>query len=327
MSDFRDSDHPRGGGGLLREPHLRDDPAAFAALRGATVAATGLDEGDIEKDYYATQVLRSAIQPLPGVNGVIFKGGTSLQKGYGLIERFSEDVDLIVLIDETISASQKKKCLERLAKRAAQEVGGRYDAGTGGTGWQNARVHYDVAAQSLSGFASEGVLLEMGTRGGPDPHETRTVTSFMGATAPDAEEFADLRPFDVIVLAPERTAAEKLAFIHHRGVAEDFEVLQQGARHLYDLQALLNSEPMRTRLQQTSIASLMPDIDQRSERAGWPFTPRPEAGFASSPAFQPGNQAHDALRSGYETLGPVVWGALPSYDEAIDTIHRHAALL
>lgn len=66
----------------------------FAALLVATAQATGLNEQFVEKDYYVTEVLRI----VAGAYGekVIFKGGTSLSKGWALIDRFSEDVDLFV---------------------------------------------------------------------------------------------------------------------------------------------------------------------------------------------------------------------------------------
>jgi hypothetical protein len=58
---------------------------------GEHLAARGLRPALIEKDYYVTEVLR-VIATTVGVR-VIFKGGTSLSKGWNLIQRFSEDVD------------------------------------------------------------------------------------------------------------------------------------------------------------------------------------------------------------------------------------------
>ena len=52
----------------------------------------GLREAIIEKDYFVTEALR-IIEREAG-SQVIFKGGTSLSKGWGLIERFSEDIDI-----------------------------------------------------------------------------------------------------------------------------------------------------------------------------------------------------------------------------------------
>ena len=54
----------------------------------------GLREAIIEKDYYVTEALRIIEQEAGGK--VIFKGGTSLSKGWNLIQRFSEDVDIFL---------------------------------------------------------------------------------------------------------------------------------------------------------------------------------------------------------------------------------------
>jgi predicted nucleotidyltransferase component of viral defense system len=53
----------------------------------------GLSEQFIEKDYYITEILRIVSTRMG--ERVIFKGGTSLSKGWGLIRRFSEDIDLL----------------------------------------------------------------------------------------------------------------------------------------------------------------------------------------------------------------------------------------
>ncbi|MCY7413379.1 MAG: nucleotidyl transferase AbiEii/AbiGii toxin family protein, partial [Salinibacterium sp.] len=55
----------------------------------------GVSEQFVEKDYYVTEILRIVVvEQLDGK--AIFKGGTSLSKGWGLINRFSEDIDLFV---------------------------------------------------------------------------------------------------------------------------------------------------------------------------------------------------------------------------------------
>lgn len=64
-----------------------------AIIRAAQhFSARGLREAVIEKDYYVTEVLR-VIQQHAG-DRVIFKGGTSLSKGWDLVERFSDDIDI-----------------------------------------------------------------------------------------------------------------------------------------------------------------------------------------------------------------------------------------
>lgn len=61
----------------------------------------GVDPSFIEKDWYAVQllVLLSEFQGGRDVK-IVFSGGTSLSKGYGLIKRFSEDLDFILTVSE-----------------------------------------------------------------------------------------------------------------------------------------------------------------------------------------------------------------------------------
>jgi predicted nucleotidyltransferase component of viral defense system len=66
----------------------------------------GLDPSFIEKDWYAVQllVLVSELQGRGDLK-IVFSGGTSLSKGYGLIKRFSEDLDFILILPEGVSLS------------------------------------------------------------------------------------------------------------------------------------------------------------------------------------------------------------------------------
>ena len=66
----------------------------------------GVDPSFIEKDWYAVQllVLISKLKSSSDVR-IVFSGGTSLSKGYGLIKRFSEDLDFILTIPEVSSLS------------------------------------------------------------------------------------------------------------------------------------------------------------------------------------------------------------------------------
>lgn len=69
---------------------VHDDPE-FDDLLRIVAGRRGLAVGLVEKDYWVTHVLWSLHEF--GLE-VWFKGGTSLSKGFGLIERFSEDLDL-----------------------------------------------------------------------------------------------------------------------------------------------------------------------------------------------------------------------------------------
>ena len=60
-----------------------------------TGAKTGLPAFAVEKDWWVTQML-GIVFDLPYAESLVFKGGTSLSKGYNLIQRFSEDIDLAI---------------------------------------------------------------------------------------------------------------------------------------------------------------------------------------------------------------------------------------
>jgi predicted nucleotidyltransferase component of viral defense system len=78
-----------------------------------TSERTGLPPSAIEKDWWVTLALKTIFE-LPVSEHIVFKGGTSLSKGWNLIERFSEDIDLTIDrkyfgFDGDISNEQVKK--------------------------------------------------------------------------------------------------------------------------------------------------------------------------------------------------------------------------
>ena len=71
---------------------------AVTALSAQVSRETGLPAAHIEKDFWITEVLRGVVATAAAANvEVLFKGGTSLSKAFGLIRRFSEDVDVLVI--------------------------------------------------------------------------------------------------------------------------------------------------------------------------------------------------------------------------------------
>lgn len=314
---------PSGSGALLRS-----DPDAFDALRDATAGRLGLTGGVIEKDYWATEVLRAATSRIDGADALVFKGGTSLSKAFAIIERFSEDIDLLVVT--ALEGNPRKRLLRAIADRPSVSLGTVHTREREGRGYLNARYTHPTRARV--DFLAPGVLLEMGCRGGPAPNEQRQVESLMAAAAEGVatgarSDYVDLDAFEVTVLAPQRTLAEKLAFAHHRATVRDLDALQRGARHLYDIYRLLHHDQTLIALRDGAIAELMVDVDERSQAAGWGYTARPERGFAASPAFGTDPQIAEALKTGYAQIAPLIWGDRPKFDQLIACVHERAALL
>lgn len=68
----------------------------------------------VEKDYWITLILYNLANS-PYVDSVVFKGGTSLSKGYRLINRFSEDID-IAMIEENLRGNALKTKIRNIEK-------------------------------------------------------------------------------------------------------------------------------------------------------------------------------------------------------------------
>lgn len=101
---------------------LRDHPADLAAITSEASARLQLPLADIEKDFWVVELLRSIARPVED-GLLIFKGGTSLSKAYEIIERFSEDVDVLVAPREGLSGGARDRLLKAVATRAAEDMG------------------------------------------------------------------------------------------------------------------------------------------------------------------------------------------------------------
>ena len=145
--------------------------------------ARGLRPALVEKDYYVTEALRIIVQTAG--DKVIFKGGTSLSKGWNLIQRFSEDID-IFLDPESFHPTLGKNGIDRELKKLRDAVG-KHPALTfvqgesqtiGGFG-RNDRFSY----RQIFGGAGEvanRVLIEAGTASGREPTATVELRSHLG---------------------------------------------------------------------------------------------------------------------------------------------------
>jgi predicted nucleotidyltransferase component of viral defense system len=98
---------------------LVEDPGGVNALAARVAEATGIPASHVEKDFWVTEVLRGVAQQAARESvTVIFKGGTSLSKAYKLIRRFSEDVDMLVVLP-TKGVDARNPILKRLVGGAS----------------------------------------------------------------------------------------------------------------------------------------------------------------------------------------------------------------
>jgi len=224
---------------------------------------TGLPIQAIEKDWWVTLTLH-AIFSLPYSGSIVFKGGTSLSKAWGLIERFSEDIDLTLDKEYLgfkgdISISQIKKLrkvscsffgndfLNDLQKHLF-EIGLTKKEFTlksqDITDSDKDPLILELTYNSIiekSAYLSDKVLIEIGSRSLIEPCDKRDIQSIIGEKI--SEQSFSGKPFKVLTVSPKRTFLEK-AFLLHEEFSKPKDQIRNSrmSRHLYDLERLMDSE-------------------------------------------------------------------------------------
>ena len=284
---------------------LRASPNDLFALAGAAAEYLGIPQAAfVEKDYWVVELLRSVMRPpkLDPINGrpcsarALLKGGTSLSKAFGIIERFSEDVDILIVHEGLGQNARENRVLRPICDRARVALGltesdvllAEHTTGTA------RNVHYLYPVQISSAVIAPMVRLEMGIRGGTLPGTIRSqVRSYISAYVESAgidADFGELALVDVELIAPVRTLAEKLALLHHAAttaVNGDPRSLERAGRHFGDIARLLSDGSVLEALGEegSSIQKLAIDVESWSANSGWPYTPRPADGYGMSVAF------------------------------------------
>lgn len=85
--------------------HLHKDKNIYQEIVHVTADEMGIPEEYVDKDYFVSLLLKKIIKESPNI---IFKGGTSLSKCYGVINRFSEDIDITLSLTSNASNRDKR---------------------------------------------------------------------------------------------------------------------------------------------------------------------------------------------------------------------------
>ena len=320
---------------------LREEGADFEGAISRASEELGLAPLFVEKDYWVTQVLRALHARYPGA--FVFKGGTSLSKGYGLIERFSEDVDILVTPASGDSTKKREQLLQTLTQDVAGFLGVETIEGRPpGRGKHPHRADvlvYPRVVQSGVDVPVEnrGVLLETGYAGGEWPAEMVTITPLVNIAGIEPGEYADTEAITIRALKPARTLLEKISLLHDVATRWEQDATladERCGRHYYDVYRLLDHVPTRSALEdREDFAIILADMQvvSATHYGGW--TERPKDGYASSLAFsaEPGSELREWLEERYGDAAGLlpanVSGGWPSFSQVIKRVHQHAALL
>ncbi len=231
-----------------------------------TAAKIKLPVAAVEKDFWVTELL-NILFSLPYANKMVFKGGTSLSKVWGLIRRFSEDID--VAIDRSVFGVEgdvTKKQLKKLRKASsvfvrdvlvadismAVESAGLSDYvevradpdGEGDATYPEPRqihiIYKTVLPSAANSYLRDEVLLEVGARSLFEPTAQAEVESFVAGAFPHLTLNSSAKT-SVIAAIPEKTFLEKVFLLHELFTTSGCLNANRKSRHLYDLCKMLEA--------------------------------------------------------------------------------------
>jgi hypothetical protein len=228
---------------------LHENKTLFRQAVKFTADKMGIAAIYVEKDYWVTYSLYMIFNHEIGKD-TVFKGGTALSKCYNMIDRFSEDIDLVVLRREGESNNKltsKIKTIGEVVNAVLPEV--HIEELTQKMGMNRKTAHsYNKEFSGNYGQVRDVIVVEATWLGYYEPYTTKSVVSFIGQMMLDsnqskiAKEY-DLLPFELLVLEPTRTICEKvMSLVRFSYGAHPLDDLKKKIRHTYDLHQLLKED-------------------------------------------------------------------------------------
>lgn len=335
---------------------LAADPADRQDLFVGAGQRLGTAPQNIEKDFWVCWTLDALFNGPPSSGPrFLFKGGTSLSKGFGLIERFSEDIDITVFREdigeetsvealEAMSGKKRQAKLEAIKAACQAFIGGDLLAQlsatltdaiiAGGQEPGSSRVELDAddeSRQSLllwypsvtdasDGYIRKAVKIESGAKSALDPNAAHVVTPYIAADLSDL----DLCVGNVTIVDAERTFWDKVVILH--GLRRWFDarkVLRAGgqrvSRHYYDVHRLMAAG--------TGADALANPVLGRDcvAHARMFFNSRDlDLAHAEPGSFslKPTPEMITELRRDYGAMAGMIFGAVPPFDDVLATVQQ-----
>jgi len=314
----------------------------------ATANRLGTPIGNVEKDFWVCWTLNALYHERP-VTGprLLFKGGTSLSKAYGLIERFSEDIDITVFREdigeaipvedlEALSNKKRKAKLDAIQDACrtyitgplyeflsfqvaeATDGAGRIEIDEADPDGQTLLLWYPEVEPRDGAYVRPAVRIEFGAKSAIDPNRPVSIRPYIAEEA----RGLDLTVVNVTTIEAGRTFWDKVVIAHglrrwyeRRGVLR--QEGQRVSRHYYDLHCLLGSDAGRAALAKPSLGA---DCVRHARM----FFDRPDYDLASavsgSFAIAPIGDMIEALSRDYANTTAMIFGAPPEFTEILASV-------
>lgn len=314
-----------------------------------TAARLGTAVQNVEKDFWVCWILDALFNGMPASGPrLLFKGGTSLSKAFGLISRFSEDVDITVFREDigepaeaadlnALSGKQRRIRLDRIRAACQRYIGegmaaqlckiatrimptGRFrvDLDPDDPDQQTLLFWYPAVTAATGDYIRSAVKIEGGAKSALDPHEAATVTPYIADDLPDL----DMAVRNVTTVKPERTFWDKLIIVHglhqwHERRGELRRGGQRVSRHYYDVYRLL---------QHPDIEAWQADCDLARDCASHAklFFGSADLGLDTAVhgtlTLAPPLPMREAHARDYVAMGGMIFGPLPEIDDVLHAI-------
>ena len=311
-----------------RFPHERP---GFGKLVSAVAKVHGLQTPLVEKDYWITHTLWALENA--GFR-IYFKGGTSLSKAFGLIERFSEDLDIMIegsglpVVESWTSGGKPARASrieffqalgQQLRIPGAEVIP---NPGMRSRGWRHAvfEVRFPSrATESLPTAMRPYVQLEVG-RVRKNPSRDRLITSWIHdhiVSQPTGfDGSVDNRPTSIRCVLPQVTLLEKIEAIARRYTRSPFRPASF-VRHYEDVAAILGAYDLPGRHE---LRDLLRALRKEKAIRQWPNM--------GDPSLNPvEDDRWSALETTWRAIDPFYWGPRATLDECTQAIREFLASL
>lgn len=309
------------------------------ALFTNTAAKMGLTDAIVEKDFWVCFVLDYLFRRSKWKNDIAFKGGTSLSKAYGLIERFSEDIDII--LDWRILGYTKDEPWEKRSntkqdafnKEAGErteaflreefvpviladlqnEISDKVQCFVDPDDPQTIIVSYEHS------FKDKAILpvirLEIGALAAWTPAKPAKITSYAAEYYPRL--FSEPETV-VLTVLPERTFWEKVTILHREANRpENSKMPLRYSRHYYDLYCMAKTVVKDNALNDMALLQKVVEFKEKFYHCTWAGYEYAKRGTMN---LMPPDRSIADLRLDYEHMQNMIFGGKPDFDEMMNGI-------
>lgn len=303
-------------------------------LFSETASKMGLVPAVIEKDFWVCYVLGKLFSSDKLKDKILFKGGTSLSKVFGLIKRFSEDIDLVLDWGELTtddpyeerSRSEQVKFNKKLNELACDYLVDEFAPSLKETLTDEFKLTVDRSSQSVlvgypSGFDSRyirpEICLEIGPLAPWVPHGNFSVKPFAAEIFPG--QFADPNAI-VEAIKAERTFWEKITILHHeahRPVGN--EIPSRYSRHYYDIVMMSKHTVKESAYADLNLLSDVVKFKDKFYHRAWAKYDLAKPGTMK---LYPSQHCIGILRKDYKAMEEMIFDEPPPFDELMTDVKK-----